>query len=180
MDRPLSTDRVGAHGGGGGDGDIRLRRPVEADHAAVVGRIDEWWGGRRVHQVLPRFWFQHFTGTSWIAEAADGRLLGFLVGFVSPDRPDVAQVHLAGVDPNRRRTGIGRRLYERFLADVASRGVREVRALAWPDDRRAVAFHRALGFRPDDGPGTVAIHGVPAHPDHDHERADRVVFLRDL
>ena len=49
-------------------GEFRLRRPVEADHARVVGQIDEWWGGRRVHALLPRLWFQHFTGTSWIAD----------------------------------------------------------------------------------------------------------------
>ena len=26
--------------------DIRFRRPVEADHARLVGQVDEWWGGR--------------------------------------------------------------------------------------------------------------------------------------
>jgi hypothetical protein len=47
---------------------IRFRRPVEADHPAVVSVVDQWWGGRRIHDLLPRLWFQHFTGTSWIAE----------------------------------------------------------------------------------------------------------------
>ena len=74
--------------GGGELGELRFRRPVEADHAAVVSVVDEWWGGRRVHAVLPRLWFRHFTELSWIAETDDGRLQGFLVGFVGPDRPD--------------------------------------------------------------------------------------------
>ena len=30
-------------------GEFRLRRPVEADHARLVGQVDEWWGGRKVH-----------------------------------------------------------------------------------------------------------------------------------
>ena len=53
-------------------GEIRLRRPVEADHARLVGQIDEWWGGRKMHPLLPRLWFQHFTGTSWVAEDETG------------------------------------------------------------------------------------------------------------
>ena len=56
---------------------------------AVVDVVDEWWGGRRMRALLPRLWFQHFTGTSWVAEDADGPARsGFLVGFVSPDHPD--------------------------------------------------------------------------------------------
>jgi hypothetical protein len=43
-----------------------------------------------------------------------------------------------------------------------------------------VEFHRAIGFRPDDGPGTVSIYGVPAYPDHDGDGEDRTVLIRDL
>ena len=55
--------------------ELRFRRPTEADHAQIVGQVDDWWGGRRLHDILPRLWFQHFTGTSWVVEDADGRLL---------------------------------------------------------------------------------------------------------
>ena len=70
--------------------DVRFRRPIDADHPVVMAQVDDWWGGRRVRAMLPRLWFQHFAGTSWIAEGEDGRLLGFLVGFISPDHPEVA------------------------------------------------------------------------------------------
>jgi ribosomal protein S18 acetylase RimI-like enzyme len=159
---------------------FRLRHPIEADHRLLTGLVDEWWGGQRTHHLLPRLWFRHFSGSSWIAETADGRLAGFLVGFLSPDRPGEAYVHLAGADPNLRRMGVGRALYERFFADVRGRGVTRVSAIAWPDNRAAVAFHRALGFSVDDGPGTRPIHGIPAFPDYDGDRDDRVVLTRDL
>ena len=55
-----------------------------------------------MHLLLPRLWFQHFTGTSWIAEDDEGRIVGFLVGFVSPDRPDEAYIHMVGTSPNHR------------------------------------------------------------------------------
>ncbi len=66
---------------------VTFRRPVEADHARMIAVVDDWWGGRRLHHLLPRLWLQHFTGTSWVAETEDGALAGFLVGFVSPDDP---------------------------------------------------------------------------------------------
>lgn len=59
---------------------IRFRGPAEADHAGIVSRVDDWWGGRSVHQLLPRLWFQHFAGTSWVAEDASGHVVWFLVG----------------------------------------------------------------------------------------------------
>lgn len=159
---------------------LRFRRPVEADHAALVERMDEWWAGRRVRHLLPRLWLRHFTGTSWVAEDPGGAVVGFLVGFVSPDQPDQAYVHLVATSPNHRRGGLGRALYERFLEDVAARGVRRVSAITWPGNRTSVAFHRAMGFSPDDGPGTQRLYGTPAYPDYDGEGEDRVVFSREL
>jgi len=158
-----------------------LRRPVPDDHPRVWAVVDEWWGGRRMRALLPRLWLEHFAGTSWIAErAVDGRLVGFLVGFVSQDDPAIAYVHMVATDPNRRQAGLGRALYERFFADARARGATRVTAVTWPGNRISVAFHRALGFRVDDGPGTQPLYGTPSHPDHDGEGEDRVVFFREL
>ena len=161
-------------------GEIRLRRPVEADHRFLVNSVDDWWGGRRMHMLLPRLWFQHFTGTSWIAEDASGAIVGFLVGFISPDDPTQAYVHMAATSPNHRRAGLGRALYERFLADVRARGVRRVTAVTWPGNQLSVGFHKALGFLPDDGHGTQRLYGTPAYPDYDGDGQDRVVFSLEL
>ncbi len=161
-------------------GDIRFRRPVEADHRPLVGKVDEWWGGRAVHQLFPRLWLQHFCATSWIAEDAEGRTVGFLVGFISPDRPDEAYIHMVATNPNHRRAGLGRRLYEQFFADARARGVRRVTAVTWPGNRVSVGFHRAMGFVPADGAGTQNLYGTPAYPDYDADGEDRVVFSREI
>ena len=83
-------------------------------------------------------------------------------------------------DPNLRGRGIGRALYERAFDDAGERGGR-------PDDGRhlagepgSIAFHRAVGFRVDDGPGTTPLYGTPAHVDHDGDGEDRVVFTRSI
>jgi ribosomal protein S18 acetylase RimI-like enzyme len=160
--------------------DLTFRHPTEEDHARIVGLVDEWWGGRRMRALLPRLWFQHFAGTSWIAEAADGRLEGFVVAFISQDDPTTGYVHMIAANPNRRRGGIGRALYERVFEDLAARGVRRVSAITWPGNRQSVAFHRAIGFRVDDGPGTQNLYGTPGYADYDGDGDDRVVFVRDL
>ena len=160
--------------------DLTFRRPTEADHPVIVGLIDEWWGGRRLRHLLPRLWLQHFTGTSWVAETPEGRLAGFLIGFMSPDRPDEAYVHMAGIHPNRRRHGLGRALYERFIDDVRARGVLKVTAVTWPGNKTSLAFHRALGFEIDAGPGTQSLYGVPARTDYDDEWDDKAVLTRYL
>ncbi len=164
----------------GGSDDWRFRRPAEADHPAVVAVVDEWWAGRRMRAMLPRLWFTHFAGSSWIVESGEGRLLGFLVGFVSPDRPAEAYVHMIGTNPNHRKRGLGRALYERFFEDARARGARRVSAVTWPANQISVRFHTAMGFRPDDGPGTQPLYGTVSYPDYDGEGEDRVLFIRDL
>jgi GNAT superfamily N-acetyltransferase len=159
---------------------LRFRRPTEADHASLVAVVDEWWGGRRLRDLLPRLWLQHFAETSWIAETDDGRLAGFLVGFVSPDRPGVAYCHMIASNPNLRHRGVGRALYERFFEDVRAGGARRVVAITWPGNRVSLGFHRALGFVVDDGPGTAPIFGTPAYADYDGPGEDRVVMIRTL
>ena len=160
--------------------ELRYRRPTADDHARLDAVIDEWWGGRRLRHLLPRLWLEHFAGTSWIVEDADDRLVGFLVGFVSQDEPSTAYVHMIASDPNRRRRGLGGELYGRFFADARDRGATRVTAVTWPGNRQSIAFHRAVGFAVDDGPGTQPIYGTPAHVDHDGDGEDRVVFIRAL
>lgn len=157
-----------------------LRRPTEADHRVLVAQVDDWWGGRKLHQLLPRLWLQHFTGTSWVAEDDGGRIIGFLVGFISPDHPEMAYIHMVGTSPNHRGAGLGRALYERFFEDVRARGVRRVTAITWPGNRISVAFHRAMGFSPADGPGTQNLYGTPAYADYDADGDDRTVFSREI
>ncbi len=103
-------------------GDLSFRRPTEADHPRVVDVIDDWWGDRRMRYLLPRLWFEHFSGTSWIVERPDGRLAGFVVAFVSQDDPETGYVHMIAAEPSRRRRGLGRALYERAFADLAVAG----------------------------------------------------------
>ena len=150
-----------------------FRRPTEDDHDAVVRRIDDWAGGRSARHQLPRLWFRHFTGTSWVAVRGDGRPVGIGIGFVSPDDPATALLHLVAVDPRHRRRGIGRELVTRFVADAIQRDVATIRTTAWPDDRPTIAFLEAVGFSIIEGPGGQRLYGTPARADFDEPGDDR-------
>jgi ribosomal protein S18 acetylase RimI-like enzyme len=135
-----------------------LRHAESADHAAVVGVVDEWWGGRPMAAMLPRLFFVHFRATSFVVES-DGRLVGFLCGFLSQTYDDEAYVHFVGVDPAARGRGVARLLYDRFVTVVAAEGRTVVRAVTSPVNTASVAFHRTIGFTAEpaptgyDGPG---------------------------
>ena len=159
---------------------ISFRRPAEADYPAISRVLDDWWGGRKIDVLLPRLWLQHFTGTSWLAETEDGRLAGFLVGFMSPDRADVAYCHLIATNPNLRGRGLGRSLYERFFADARAAGRSRVTAITWPANQLSLAFHRALGFEVQGGAGSQNLYGTPSQAGYAFEREDRAILVKEI
>jgi ribosomal protein S18 acetylase RimI-like enzyme len=125
----------------------------------VIGRVNVWWGGREMAPILPRLFFLHFEGTSFVADDDEGELAGFVIGFLSQTDPQEAYIHFVGVSPARRGEGIGRMLYERFFAEARGQGRSLVRCVTSPANRDSIAFHEALGFEVDrvaedyDGPG---------------------------
>jgi GNAT superfamily N-acetyltransferase len=155
---------------------LSFRRPTEDDHPRVLAVMEQWWGGlggaegaRFRAALLPRLFFQHFTTTSTVVEQPDGRLVGFLVGFLTPAEPGTAYVHFVGVDRAARRAGLGSALYRRFLDDATRAGATTVRAVTSPTNTQSVAFHAALGFAVS-----------PVRPDYDGPGNDRVCFTRSL
>jgi GNAT superfamily N-acetyltransferase len=154
---------------------IRPIRP--ADYWTVIAVIDEWWGGRRMADMLPRLFFEHFTDTCFAAER-DGELTGFLVGFRSQSHPAEAYIHFVGVHPAERGRGLGKQLYERFFATVRAQHCGLVRAVTSPVNHGSVRFHRRMGF--DIEPGDTEVDGVPVAAGYDGDGQDRVRFVKDL
>ena len=136
-----------------------IRHAKPSDYGRVIGRVNVWWGGREMAPMLPKLFFLHFEGTSFVAEREDGELAGFLVGFLSQTDPAEAYVHFLGVAPEERGSGLGRGLYERFFETAREEGRSLVRCVTSPANEASVEFHRALGFEVErvahdyDGPG---------------------------
>jgi ribosomal protein S18 acetylase RimI-like enzyme len=148
---------------------MEIRHAEPADYGRVIGRVNAWWGGRDMAPMLPRLFFVHFEGTSYVVDGEDGQLAGFLIGFLSQADPEEAYIHFVGVAPERRGEGLGRALYERFFADAKANGRRRVRCVTSPVNTPSVAFHEALCF---------SVERV-AH-DYDGPGEDRVLFVKQL
>jgi ribosomal protein S18 acetylase RimI-like enzyme len=148
---------------------VEIRHAEPADYGRVIGRVNLWWGGRDMAPILPRLFFVHFEGTSYVADDEDGQLAAFLIGFLSQTDPDEAYIHFVGVAPERRGGGLGRQLYERFFADASAHGRTLVRCVTSPANEQSVAFHKALGFE---------VERI-AH-DYDGPGEDRVLFVKQL
>ena len=86
---------------------VQIRQIRPSDYQSVISVVDSWWNGRRMADLLPHLFFEHFADTSFAAER-DGELVGFLVGFLSQSRPGEAYIHFAGVHPAERGRGLGR------------------------------------------------------------------------
>jgi predicted GNAT superfamily acetyltransferase len=147
---------------------VAIRQAGPRDHARVIAVLDEWWGGRRMTDMLPKLFFVHFRDTSFVAER-DGELAGFLVGFLSQSEPEAAYVHFAGVSPAERGSGLGRELYERFYAVARAAGRTRVSCVTSTANAGSVAFHEAIGFEPS-----------PPQIGYDGPGEDRVVLTRSL
>lgn len=138
---------------------VEIRHAQPSDYGRVIGRLNAWWGGRNMAPMLPKLFFVHFEGTSFVVDSDDDQLAGFLIGFDSQSDPEEAYIHFVGVAPERRGEGIGRALYERFFAQAREHGRTVIRCVTSPVNETSLAFHHALGFEIEriaedyDGPG---------------------------
>ena len=55
-------------------------------------------------------------------------------------------IHLVGIDPEARRRGVGRALYEEFARRASALGCTRLKAITTPGNQGSVDFHRALGY----------------------------------
>lgn len=145
----------------------RLRPAAPDDYDQIVKVADAWWG-RPISANLPRLFLDHFHRTSLVAEDGDG-LAGFLIGLLSPSKPDTAYIHFVGVAPRLRGNGLARGLYQGFFDLAAADHRTTVKAITSPRNQGSIAFHTAMGFKVT-GPVT----------DYDGPTIDRIVFHRPL
>ena len=157
---------------------MRIRTLRLEDYDFIIRRVDDWWGGRAMSSGLPRFFFRHFAGTSLAAEDEEGRIIAFLSGLMSPDRPQEAYIHYAAVDPAHQGRGIGRALYRAFFDLARSQGRSLIRCSTSPVNRGSVAFHQKMGFRLAESPNQVE--GFPVHLDYNGPGRDKVLFIKEL
>ena len=107
-----------------------------------------------------------------------GRIVAFLLGIISQTNRRIGYVHNICVDPNWRRRGIGRRLYQRFMSKIADQGCRRVFLIVNPANRVSIEFHKRLGFEECLDDELVELGGVKAIRDYNGPGKHMVVLWK--
>ena len=149
---------------GNGADPMETRAITQEDFGFIVSVIDKWWGGPTSALAHPLFF--HELGENALVVEDEGRIVGFLLGFITAK--GTGYIHLVGIDPGVRRRGVGRRLYASFTARAGELGMKCLKAITTPGNQGSIEFHRALGYRVD----LVTDYAGPGR--------DRYVFTRDL
>lgn len=156
---------------------IHIRQIEPSDYPFIISVVNEWWAGRNMADMLPKLFFVHFRQTSFVAER-DGKIVGFLVGFVSQTFHNEAYIHFAGVHPEFRKEGLGRALYEQFFEVVKGFGCGVIRCITSPVNKGSVLFHLRMGFSVE--PSEKIAEGIPVAESYDGRGEDRVLFYKQL
>ncbi len=135
------------------------------DFDYVVRVIDNWWGGPTSALAHPVFFYE-WGCWAQVAEHQD-RVVGFLFGFVTRERP-VGYVHLVGIDPAYRRRGVGTELYRSFEQACRQAHCQELKAITTLANDASVRFHQVQGWSHE------------RVPDYAGPGRDRIVFRKQL
>lgn len=154
-----------------------IRNIHSADYHAIITKLDNWWGGRRMTDMLPKLFFNHFSNTSFIIHNEE-LIKGFLIGFIS-QADSIGYVHFVGVNPEYREQGIGKGLYRLFFDKLKKLGVPEVECVTSPINETSIRFHKKLGFSIQSG-DCVNENGISFRKNYDGPGEDRVVFRRKI
>ena len=155
--------------------DISIRKAKPSDHAGIIAALQNWWGGRDLTSMLPKLFLNHFCDTSFVIEKR-GRMIGFLIGFLSPSLTNEAYVHFMGIHPDFRKKGLGKTLYERFFEICRKQNRTIVRACTSPVNTGSVAFHQKIGFQIESGDDEIG--GIPVTRDYNRPSDHKVLFTR--
>jgi ribosomal protein S18 acetylase RimI-like enzyme len=136
-----------------------VARPItKVDFDKIVQVVDHWWEGPIAALTHPMFFYEFGQFARVVedtAPSANGRLVGFLLGFViagDHETPGVGYVHLVGIDPQYRRKGVARALYTEFTSLCRDAGAKRLKAITTAGNDGSIRFHEALGFTAAEDP----------------------------
>ncbi|MFY4718118.1 diaminobutyrate acetyltransferase [Streptomyces sp. LaBMicrA B280] len=112
--------------------DLLIDRPATADGAALwrLAKDSKTLDLNSSYSYL--LWCRDFAGTSAVARGADGTPIGFITGYVRPDRPDTLLVWQVAVDSAHRGHGIAAALLDGLTARLAESGVNRIETTITP------------------------------------------------
>ena len=160
-------------------GDATLRRAAPGDLDAIAELFLACWR-QSYRGVLPDrlielydpdsardLWRRSFAGPKtdrdvFVAERADGTIVGVVTMGEDPDHPGIGHVFSLYVAPEAQERGIGTRLLSAAVDRLTSRGFTEASLWVFEANARGRAFYERMGWRAD---GTSRVEPEYAEPE---------------
>ncbi|MEU9559533.1 diaminobutyrate acetyltransferase [Streptomyces fumanus] len=150
--------------------DLRIDRPRVTDGAAL-------WRIARDSKVLDLnssysylLWCRDFAATSAVARAGNGEAVGFVTGYVRPDRPDTLLVWQVAVDAAYRGRGLAAALLDGLVARlVAERALTTLETTISPDNSASQRLFASFAERHGAGLEREVLFDAGLFPDGPHE-----------
>jgi L-2,4-diaminobutyric acid acetyltransferase len=92
-------------------------------------------------------WCRDFARTSVVARDTDGKPVGFVTGYIRPDRPEALVVWQVAVDDSHRGRGLAARMLDDLAMRGAAEGVRGIEATITPDNEASHRLFSSFGER---------------------------------
>lgn len=150
--------------------DLLIDRPSVSDGAALwrmakdSGKLDL----NSSYSYL--LWCRDFAATSAVARTEDGEVVGFVTGYVPPERPQALLVWQVAVDAGQRGRGIAAALLDGLIARLgAERGITAVETTITPDNSASERLFTSFAARHGAPVAREVLFGADLFPDGPHE-----------
>ncbi|MER5914093.1 diaminobutyrate acetyltransferase [Streptomyces sp. NPDC001982] len=150
--------------------DLLIDRPAVTDGAALW-RIAKNSGTLDLNSSYSYLlWCRDFAGTSAVARGADGEPVGFVTGYVRPERPHTLLVWQVAVDAAYRGRGVAAALLDALTARIgAERGITDVETTITPDNTASERLFTSYAARHGASVSLETLFDAGLFPDGPHE-----------
>ncbi|MFC9914198.1 diaminobutyrate acetyltransferase [Streptomyces sp. NPDC127197] len=150
--------------------DLHIDRPAVSDGAAVW-RLAKESGTLDLNSSYSYLlWCRDFAATSAVARADDGAAVGFITGYLRPDRPGTLLVWQVAVDAAYRGRGLAARLLDGLTARVAAeQGLTSVETTITPGNTPSERLFTSYAARHDARVEREVLFETGLFPDGPHD-----------
>ncbi|MGQ9544082.1 MAG: GNAT family N-acetyltransferase [Candidatus Bathyarchaeia archaeon] len=156
---------------------VSIRRVEEADFLEIMRVAADCAPIPLERDSIYHCFTRYFADTCFVAES-QGRIVGFVLGWISQVDYTVAYIHNVCVASDMRKRRIATNLYNRFIGTVKARGCRKVFLIINPKNKTSLNFHQALGFKISEEGEVIDVEGVRAVKDYNGPDKHMVVMYK--
>lgn len=158
---------------------VRIRNVEEKDFLEIMRVAEDCAPVPIERDSIYHCFTRYFANTCFVAES-HGRLVGFLLGWVSQVDDAVGYVHNVCVALDMRKKQIATDLYDTFSEAVKRKGCKKVFLIINPKNKISLSFHQALGFTISEEGEGIDVEGVRAIKDYNGPDKHMVVMYKDM